>query len=143
MRIIFHGKKTILADLESVYEFGDSLQVKVLNFNCIYYELKGTSSWQDKPQKREEKPQKQIEVMPAVLAELQRRALKAEATLKQKEEENAALREELQQFETKWSDYEARMKSMEETWQKQMASLQVSMQVFGSFYLNVCMGSII
>lgn len=33
----------------------------------------------------------------------------------QKEEENAALREQLQQFERRWSEYEAKMKKMEET----------------------------
>lgn len=54
------------------------------------------------------------------------RVLKAEATLGEKEEENCALREQLQQFETRWSEYEAKMKSMEEMWQKQMSSLQVS-----------------
>lgn len=64
--------------------------------------------------------------LPSSLVELQRRVLKAESTLEQKEEENAALREQLQQYETRWSDYEAKMKSMEEMWQKQMASLQVS-----------------
>lgn len=55
--------------------------------------------------------------------------LKAQATLEQKEEENTALREQLQQFETRWSEYEGKMKSMEEIWQKQMASLQVSLHV--------------
>lgn len=64
--------------------------------------------------------------LPQSLVELQRRVLKAETTLEQKEEENAALREQLQQYETRWSEYEAKMKSMEEMWQKQMASLQVS-----------------
>ncbi|KAK9268785.1 hypothetical protein L1049_000548 [Liquidambar formosana] len=72
-------------------------------------------------------PQEHVQVLPSVLAELQRRVLKAEATLGQKEEENAALREQLQQFETRWSEYEAKMKSMEEMWQKQMASLQMSL----------------
>ncbi|XP_030549734.1 myosin-2 [Rhodamnia argentea] len=111
-------------------KFNDLLEVKRSSLETSKSTHKSGrrfSGVKDKPQKREEKPQKQIEVMPAVLAELQKRALKAESTLKQKEEENAALREELQQFETKWSDYEARMKSMEETWQKQMASLQMSL----------------
>ncbi|KAI9070663.1 hypothetical protein K1719_047376 [Acacia pycnantha] len=45
----------------------------------------------------------------------------------QRAEENTALREQLRQNETKWIEYEAKMKSMEETWQKQMASLQVSL----------------
>lgn len=47
----------------------------------------------------------------------------------QKEEENAALREQLQQFERRWSEYEAKMKKMEETWQMQMDSLQVSLLI--------------
>lgn len=50
----------------------------------------------------------------------------AEANLSKKEKENAALREQVQQFETRWLEYEAKMKSMEETWEKQMLSLQVS-----------------
>lgn len=50
----------------------------------------------------------------------------AETTLEEKEKENAALKEQVNQLESRWSDYEARMRSMEEMWQKQMASLQVS-----------------
>ncbi|KAG6634503.1 myosin-2-like [Carya illinoinensis] len=72
-------------------------------------------------------PQEQVQALPSVLAELQMRVLKAEATLEQKEEENTALREQLRQNETRWSEYEARMKSMEEMWQKQMSSLQMSL----------------
>ncbi|ESR65234.1 hypothetical protein CICLE_v10007271mg [Citrus x clementina] len=72
-------------------------------------------------------PQEQVQALPTALAELQRRVLKAEATLGQKEEENAALREQLQQYDAKWLEYEAKMKSMEEMWQKQMASLQMSL----------------
>ncbi|KAM6553591.1 hypothetical protein CsatB_014353 [Cannabis sativa] len=65
--------------------------------------------------------------LPSTVKELQQRVIKAEETLEQKEEENAALREQVRQFEARWSDYEAKMKSMEEMWQKQMASLQVSL----------------
>ncbi|XWS52002.1 hypothetical protein CRYUN_Cryun11dG0030300 [Craigia yunnanensis] len=71
--------------------------------------------------------EQQIQVLPSVMAELQRRVLKAEATLGKKEQENATLREQLQQYETRWLEYEAKMKSMEEMWQKQMASLQTSL----------------
>jgi myosin-5 len=74
-------------------------------------------------------PQEQVQVLPSALGELQMRVIKSEATLQQKEEENTALREQLQQFETRWSEYEVKMKSMEEMWQKQMASLQVSLHV--------------
>ena len=60
------------------------------------------------------------------MSDLQKRVLESETALLQKEEENTALREQLRQFEEKWSEYEIKMKSMEETWQKQMSSLQVS-----------------
>ncbi|KAL3508613.1 hypothetical protein ACH5RR_028014 [Cinchona calisaya] len=67
------------------------------------------------------------ENLPSVVEELQRRVLMAEADLGKKEKENAALREQVQEFEARWLDYEAKMKSMEDTWQKQMASLQMSL----------------
>ncbi|KAF9611830.1 hypothetical protein IFM89_035815 [Coptis chinensis] len=63
----------------------------------------------------------------SVLEELQMRVLKAEAALGQKEEENSLLQQRVKQLETRWSEYEEKMKSMEETWQKQMTSLQVSL----------------
>ncbi|KAI3457512.1 hypothetical protein Pfo_014175 [Paulownia fortunei] len=67
------------------------------------------------------------EMLPSVVEELQKRVLMAEVTLGRKEKENAALREQVQQFEARWSEYESKMKSMEEMWQKQMASLQMSL----------------
>jgi myosin-5 len=69
-----------------------------------------------------------VENMPSALAELQKRVYSAEAIVKQKEVENTELREKLKQSERKRVEYEAKMKSMEEAWQKQMASLQVSFQ---------------
>ena len=66
------------------------------------------------------------ENLPSATEELQRRVLMAEANLARKEKENAALREQVQQFEARWLEYEVKMKSMEDTWQKQMSSLQVS-----------------
>uniref|UniRef100_A0A2P2KG38 Myosin motor domain-containing protein n=1 Tax=Rhizophora mucronata TaxID=61149 RepID=A0A2P2KG38_RHIMU len=72
-------------------------------------------------------PQEQVEAQSSILAELQKRVVKAEAALGQKEEENASLREQLQHSERRWSEYEARMKTMEEMWQMQMASLQASL----------------
>ncbi|KAK4285989.1 hypothetical protein QN277_002610 [Acacia crassicarpa] len=66
----------------------------------------------------------QVQNLPSTLSELRNRVVKAEATLMQKEEENTALREQLKQFETRWIEYEMKMKSMEQMWQKQMASLQ-------------------
>ncbi|KAG0457499.1 hypothetical protein HPP92_022656 [Vanilla planifolia] len=71
----------------------------------------------------------QVLIKSSVLAELQRRILKAEATLREKEEENDVLHQRVQQYESRWSDYEQKMKSMEEVWQKQMRSLQLSLSV--------------
>ncbi|CAN1239220.1 VIII-2 [Linum grandiflorum] len=73
-------------------------------------------------------PQEQIEeLQTTLLAELQKRVIMAEKTLVQKDEENAALKEQVHDFEKRWSDYESRMKTMEETWQMQMTSLQASL----------------
>ncbi|CAA7049152.1 unnamed protein product [Microthlaspi erraticum] len=72
-------------------------------------------------------PQEQFQVQPSAMSDLQKRVLNSEAALVQKEEENTALREQLRQFEERWSEYEVKMKSMEETWQKQMSSLQMSL----------------
>ncbi|BBN69517.1 myosin 2 [Prunus dulcis] len=69
----------------------------------------------------------EVKDLPSDLAELQRRVLQAEATLKRKEEENAELQGQLRQFETRWSEYDAKMKSMQDVWQKQMVSLQTSL----------------
>jgi len=65
----------------------------------------------------------------SVLAELQRRILKAEAALSVKEEENDILHQRLQQYDNRWSEYEQKMKYMEEVWQKQMSSLQSSLSI--------------
>ncbi|KAK6946770.1 Myosin head, motor domain [Dillenia turbinata] len=72
-------------------------------------------------------PQENGHALPSALDELQWRVLQAEAALGQKEEENAALLDQLHQSETRWSEYEAKMKAMEEMWQKQMATLQTSL----------------
>ncbi|KAF7827472.1 myosin-1 [Senna tora] len=71
----------------------------------------------------------QVLVKSSFLAELQRRVLKAEAALREKEEENDILHQRLQQYENRWSEYELKMKSMEEVWQKQMRSLQSSLSI--------------
>ncbi|CAK9182310.1 unnamed protein product [Ilex paraguariensis] len=71
----------------------------------------------------------EVLVKSSFLAELQRRVLKAEAGLREKEEENDILHQRLQQYENRWSEYELKMKSMEEVWQKQMRSLQSSLSI--------------
>ncbi|KAG8386266.1 hypothetical protein BUALT_Bualt03G0131200 [Buddleja alternifolia] len=67
------------------------------------------------------------EMLPSIIEELQKRVLMTEASLGKKEKENTALREQLQQSQARWSEYEAKMKSVEDMWQKQMASLQMSL----------------
>ncbi|KAG7545982.1 Myosin head motor domain [Arabidopsis suecica] len=69
----------------------------------------------------------QFQVEPCVLADLQSRVQKVEAAIMQKEDENTALQEELQRFEERWLENETRMKLMEETWQKHMSSMQISL----------------
>ncbi|KAB1993958.1 hypothetical protein ES319_D13G067500v1 [Gossypium barbadense] len=71
----------------------------------------------------------EVLVKSSFLAELQRRVLKAEAALREKEEENDILHQRLLQYENRWSEYELKMKSMEEVWQKQMRSLQSSLSI--------------
>ncbi|XWS63278.1 hypothetical protein CRYUN_Cryun06bG0081500 [Craigia yunnanensis] len=71
----------------------------------------------------------EVLVKSSFLAELQRRVLKAEAALREKEEENDILHQRIQQYENRWSEYELKMKSMEEVWQKQMRSLQSSLSI--------------
>jgi myosin-5 len=46
------------------------------------------------------------------------------AALQRKEEENAILQQTVKEYERKWVSYEAKMKSMEEMWMKQIATLQ-------------------
>ncbi|XP_022632669.1 myosin-2 isoform X4 [Vigna radiata var. radiata] len=79
------------------------------------------------PEEKQDLPSDRLPNLPAALAELQRRVVKAEATIEQKEGENAELKDQLNQFESRWIQYEKRMKSMEDMWQKQMASLQTSL----------------
>ncbi|KAG8364986.1 hypothetical protein BUALT_Bualt18G0055600 [Buddleja alternifolia] len=67
------------------------------------------------------------DLLPSVVEELQKRVLMAEVTLGQKEKENEALKEQVQHLEARWPEYETKMKSMEEMWQKQMSSLQMSL----------------
>ncbi|WOH14653.1 hypothetical protein DCAR_0934173 [Daucus carota subsp. sativus] len=57
--------------------------------------------------------------------ELQRRVLKTEAAVQNKNEENYGLRMKIAQFEKQWQQHEAKMKSMEKMWQEQLTFIQV------------------
>ncbi|XP_059662595.1 myosin-2-like [Cornus florida] len=102
-------------------QFSYLLKLKKLNQNSI----------KEKPGRKisevKDLSQEHVGIQPSVLEELLKRVTKAEVTIGQKEKENAALREQLQQFEARWCVYEAKMKSMEKTWQEQMTSLQMSL----------------
>ncbi|KAJ8770010.1 hypothetical protein K2173_009093 [Erythroxylum novogranatense] len=78
---------------------------------------------------KEDNESDEVLVKASFLAELHRRILKAEAAHRVKEEENDILSQRLQQYESRWSEYELKMKSMEEVWQKQMRSLQSSLSI--------------
>lgn len=52
----------------------------------------------------------------------------AEKALREKEEDNALLRQKLLHYDQQWVEYKAKMSSMEEMWQKQMSSLQLSLE---------------
>ncbi|XP_051196407.1 myosin-2 [Lolium perenne] len=68
-----------------------------------------------------------VEVSVAVaVAELERKAAEAEVRLRQKEEENAALRRRMESYHVRWLEYEIRIKSLEEAFHEQLASLQVA-----------------
>ncbi|CAN6915246.1 unnamed protein product [Brassica oleracea] len=73
-------------------------------------------------------PLEKFQVQPWDLADLQNRVQKVETAIMQKEDENTALKEELQRFEERWIKHETRMKSMEETWQKHISSMQMSLE---------------
>ncbi|CAM0946755.1 unnamed protein product [Alopecurus aequalis] len=60
------------------------------------------------------------------VAELERKAAEAEARLRQKEEENAALRRRIESYHVRWLEYEIRIKSLEEAFHDQLASLQMT-----------------
>lgn len=74
-------------------------------------------------------PEMTVTVQPPFPTDFQNRLLAADARLREQQDENALLRQRLQQYESRWLEYESKMKSMEEMWQKQIASLQMRLSV--------------
>ncbi|XP_024384280.1 myosin-1 isoform X2 [Physcomitrium patens] len=68
-----------------------------------------------------------IRVRPSYVLELQQRAVIAEKALREKEEEIVLQRQKIQHYEKQWAEYEAKISSMEEKWQKQMSTLHLSL----------------
>lgn len=81
-------------------------------------------------------------ILPQNVEELQRRVVRAESSLSERERENTALRDQIRQFEMRWSEYETKMKAVEEMWQTQMASLQVSFILCFFFFFLQTIGLI-
>ncbi|CAL9068390.1 unnamed protein product [Musa banksii] len=87
--------------------------------------IKGGSA-RDSPELVKDTESEHPQLDPSVLAQLQSQVCKAEAALRDKDEENAVLKQQLREYEMRWSEYESKMKSMERTWQKQLISLQMN-----------------
>eukprot|EP01018_Ginkgo_biloba_P035677 Gb_06924 [translate_table: standard] len=114
--------------------------INLYNINEVHPELKLVESAQPPPKESRDsqvverkfseglfQPEAAFKVQPSVLTDLQNRVRDADAILREKEDENAVLRQRLQQYESRWLEYEAKMTSMEEMWQRQMSSLQMSL----------------
>ncbi|KAL6629865.1 hypothetical protein ACP70R_029630 [Stipagrostis hirtigluma subsp. patula] len=61
----------------------------------------------------------------SLVAELERKAVVAEARLRRKEEENAALKRRIESYHVRWLEYEIKIKSLEEAFHEQVAALQI------------------
>ncbi|OQU84417.1 hypothetical protein SORBI_3004G048900 [Sorghum bicolor] len=66
------------------------------------------------------------DVSSSVVEELERKAAEVEARLREKEEENAALKRRIESYHIRWLEYEIRTKSLEEAFHEQMAALQMA-----------------
>lgn len=75
-------------------------------------------------------PHQSNQNLPAAVEVLQKRVLKAEEGLRKKEQENTALMEKVKQYEARWLEFEAKINSMEEMWQKHTTCLQVSLNAY-------------
>ncbi|KAL3820585.1 hypothetical protein ACJIZ3_006490 [Penstemon smallii] len=65
-----------------------------------------------------------IQVPFSVIINLQKQVLKTEAKVREKKEENNALKIRIEEMDKKWHKSEERMKSMEKTWQDQLTYIQ-------------------
>ncbi|XP_006648334.1 myosin-4-like [Oryza brachyantha] len=68
------------------------------------------------------------EAAAALVEELERKAVMAEARLRQKEEENAAMLREFDSYHVRWLQYEIRLSSLKETIDEHKASLQMAQE---------------
>ncbi|KAI7743728.1 hypothetical protein M8C21_011581 [Ambrosia artemisiifolia] len=104
-------------DFKKLYDASDVIQAVIRGW-LVRRSTEGTCLQQFKGD---------VVVKSSYLADLQRRVLKAEIGLREKEEEREMIQQRIQQYEDRWADYEQKMKAMEVLWQKQMHSLQSSL----------------
>lgn len=62
---------------------------------------------------------------PSVVEVLQKRVLEAESAVRKQEQEKTALKVQVEQYESRLLEYQAKMRAMEEMWERKIASLQV------------------
>lgn len=62
-------------------------------------------------------------VLPSVVEELERKAAEAEARLR--EEENVALKRQIESYHVRWLEHEIRANALEEAFHEEVAALQV------------------
>ncbi|KVH99137.1 IQ motif, EF-hand binding site-containing protein [Cynara cardunculus var. scolymus] len=72
-----------------------------------------------------------IQFLPQNVEELQRRVVKAESSLSEREQENTALREQIRQFEIRWLEYETKMKAMSLAEAKKTLGADISYEQLG------------
>ncbi|XP_020244632.1 myosin-1-like isoform X2 [Asparagus officinalis] len=100
-----------------------SLVRKNLKGSKTYYKIVTREAVQNQANKGDT-DKVNVQTGASALVELEMQVLKAGLALRQKEEENVLLKKQLMEYEMKCLDNEAAMKSMQESWQKQVISLQ-------------------
>ncbi|TKW37889.1 hypothetical protein SEVIR_1G078400v4 [Setaria viridis] len=84
------------------------------------------SSSSSLPKEQEDATSSTTDDVSLVVEELERKATEVEAQLRRKEEENAALKRRIESYHIRWLEYEIRIKSLEEAFHEQMATLQLA-----------------
>uniref|UniRef100_K3Z0J9 Uncharacterized protein n=1 Tax=Setaria italica TaxID=4555 RepID=K3Z0J9_SETIT len=79
-----------------------------------------------RPAEQEDATSSTTDDVSLVVEELERKAAEVEAQLRRKEEENAALKRRIESYHIRWLEYEIRIKSLEEAFHEQMATLQLA-----------------
>ncbi|MCO5600604.1 hypothetical protein L7F22_054719 [Adiantum nelumboides] len=82
------------------------------------------------PEEYLRKERRNITQVKSLCGDMERmQTMDAELAFKKKEEEISHLQQSVKEYERKWIAYEAKMKSMEEMWQKQVTSLEQRLRI--------------